>query len=240
MKKLTVPVAYGYQELRLLQKRYMTWSLIIALGIQFIVLGSYHGMGWLKPGDVIGINKAPIGDRIFNFIPLPPPLDTRLQSIGVPLVGTKILTGTPTPVPDAYVDTTEVFSCPGQLPSEVNENPPFAGNFGVGNYGFIPPEPDPSPDTFQPTEVDPEIILKRSPDYPVLAQRINLEGVVYVKVLVDKKGNVKKAIVLKSDAELLTQPAIDAAMKWFFKPALMNGKPVAVWVSIPFHFRLTK
>jgi len=43
---------------------------------------------------------------------------------------------------------------------------------------------------------------------------------------------------LKSDAELFNQPAIDAAMKWKFTPAIMNNGPVAVWVSIPFKFRL--
>jgi outer membrane biosynthesis protein TonB len=27
-------------------------------------------------------------------------------------------------------------------------------------------------------------------------------------------------------------------MKWKFKPAMMDGKPVAVWVTIPFKFKM--
>jgi outer membrane biosynthesis protein TonB len=29
-------------------------------------------------------------------------------------------------------------------------------------------------------------------------------------------------------------------MKWVFKPATLNGKPVAVWVNIPFRFKLAE
>jgi len=238
MKTLTVPTTYGYQELRLLQKRYMTWAFVVAVSIQLIVIGSYHLLGWLKPGESIVINKPPRGNRSIEFIPLPPPLDNRLRNIGIPLAGTKISIGTPIPVPDGEVTPGIEFA--GQDIPDAKPNP--FGDSGSGDRFVTPPdvENDPSPDIFQATEVDPEILLRHTPDYPVLAQRINLEGIVYVKILVDKRGNVKKAIVLKSDSDLFTQPAIDAAMKWFFKPALMNGKPVAVWVSIPFRFRLTK
>jgi outer membrane biosynthesis protein TonB len=31
---------------------------------------------------------------------------------------------------------------------------------------------------------------------------------------------------------------LEAAQRWTFRPGLMNNRPVAVWVSIPFRFRL--
>jgi len=37
---------------------------------------------------------------------------------------------------------------------------------------------------------------------------------------------------------LLNDVALAAARRWVFTPALSNGKPVAVWTAIPFHFRL--
>jgi TonB family protein len=60
-----------------------------------------------------------------------------------------------------------------------------------------------------------------------------------VKVWVDKEGKVRKAVVLKSDAEIFNQAATDAAQQWVFTPAVMQKGPVAVWVSIPFRFRLS-
>ena len=47
-----------------------------------------------------------------------------------------------------------------------------------------------------------------------------------------------KAALLKSDAEILNQPAIDAAMQFVFTPAMQHSGPVSVWVSIPFKFNL--
>ena len=44
--------------------------------------------------------------------------------------------------------------------------------------------------------------------------------------------------MLRSDAEIFNQASIDAAMKWKFSPAILKGKPVAVWVTVPFKFRL--
>jgi len=63
---------------------------------------------------------------------------------------------------------------------------------------------------------------------------------VWVKIWVDKEGKAKKAQIIKSDAELFNQAAIDAAMQWVFTPAVMNNGPVAVWVSIPFKFKLNQ
>jgi len=76
------------------------------------------------------------------------------------------------------------------------------------------------------------------PSYPEIARRSGMEGTVWVKILVDKEGNPKKAVVVKSDADIFNEPAIGAALQWKFTPAIMNNGPVAVWVAIPFRFRL--
>ncbi len=65
-----------------------------------------------------------------------------------------------------------------------------------------------------------------------------MEGTVYLKLWVDREGKVRKAVVLKSDADVLEQPAIDAAMQFVFTPAMQHNGPVSVWVSIPFRFNL--
>ena len=79
-----------------------------------------------------------------------------------------------------------------------------------------------------------------APKYPEVARRAGIEGTVWVKIWIDEQGNPRKAVLLKSDAEILNQTSLDTAMKWKFKPAVLKGKPVAVWVSIPFKFKMSK
>jgi TonB family protein len=79
-----------------------------------------------------------------------------------------------------------------------------------------------------------------APKYPEIARRAGIEGTVWVKIWIDEKGNTRKAVLLKSDAEILNQTSLDTAMKWKFKPAMLNGKPVAVWVTVPFKFKMNK
>ncbi len=87
-------------------------------------------------------------------------------------------------------------------------------------------------------DVEATVLQKADPVYPELALRAGLEGNVFVKVWVDKTGSVKKVVVLRADAEIFVYPAVEAAKKWTFTPATNQGKPVSVWVSIPFGFRL--
>jgi TonB family protein len=83
-------------------------------------------------------------------------------------------------------------------------------------------------------------IKEIQPVYPDLAKRKIIEGTVWVKVLVDQKGNVKKAVVMKSDSEFLNKSALRAAKEWTFIPALLSGEPVEIWAAIPFRFKLNK
>ena len=60
-----------------------------------------------------------------------------------------------------------------------------------------------------------------------------------MKVLVNKEGRVKKALILKTDAEIFNEPSIEAARQFLFTPAYMNDGPVSVWVTFPFKFELS-
>jgi periplasmic protein TonB len=99
--------------------------------------------------------------------------------------------------------------------------------------------PDPSPTVFIAFEKPPEPVFKAFPEYPDVAKRTGLEGTVIVQVLLNKEGKVKRALVAKTNNEIFSEAAVEAAQKWVFTPALMQGKPVIVWISIPFRFRLT-
>ncbi|MGH7449832.1 MAG: energy transducer TonB [bacterium] len=84
----------------------------------------------------------------------------------------------------------------------------------------------------------PEIIKHVQPVYPDTARKGGLEGDVWVKVWVDNKGNVKKVLVTENSDPIFHQPAIEAARQFVFNPAMKERKPVDVWVTFPFHFRL--
>jgi TonB family protein len=94
------------------------------------------------------------------------------------------------------------------------------------------------PPDFVEVEEQPQPVNTPAPVYPDAARKDGLEGTVWVKLWVDANGTTRKASILKSDAEIFNQPTIDAAMKWKFTPAVMKGKPVAVWVSVPFKFKM--
>ena len=75
------------------------------------------------------------------------------------------------------------------------------------------------------------------PEYPVIARKAGIEGSVTVTVLIGKDGKVE-AIGQVVGNEIFHEAAKAAAMKTEFTPALQNDKPVKVWVSLPFKFRL--
>lgn len=60
------------------------------------------------------------------------------------------------------------------------------------------------------------VIKEVKPKYPPAAKFVNAQGKVEVKILVDKKGNVKDACVV-SGHPLLRTAAKNAALKWKFK-----------------------
>jgi protein TonB len=85
----------------------------------------------------------------------------------------------------------------------------------------------------------PKLLSRAEPVYPREALRQGTEGKVYVQVLVERDGSVADVIVLKSDADVLNQAALDAARKFKFAPAMKDKSPVAAKVVIPFQFKLS-
>jgi TonB family protein len=243
MKTLTAPAAYGYQELRLHYQRYMMLALLAAILMQFAIVGGFYLSEWLKPTDPNTERKYLGGGREIDLGNYLPPLNPDAGLGITPTLPAILAKGIPVPVPDFALKEEFEFASQEQMGKEANQKAKEFGE-GMGNGGgtfVIPEEPnDPSPEKFEPFEKEPVPVLTTVPKYPDLPLRAGIEGNVFIKVLITKEGKVKKAILMKTDNELFTQSAIDAAMKWVFTPAIMNGKPVLVWVAIPFRFRLGK
>ena len=86
-------------------------------------------------------------------------------------------------------------------------------------------------------QVKPTIILMAQPVYPEIARKTGTTGTVIVRILIDKKGNVEKAEILKS-VIMLDEAALEAAKRCKFTPAKQRDKFVKVWMAIPFKFML--
>ena len=75
------------------------------------------------------------------------------------------------------------------------------------------------------------------PEYPDIARKANITGKVFVTALIGKDGKVKQ-IGKITGSDVFHEAAKAAAQKWEFEPAMQNDKPVKVWVSLPFPFKL--
>ena len=99
----------------------------------------------------------------------------------------------------------------------------------------------PAIDEFVPVETPAEMIYEHPPEYPRLAKQAGMEAVVWVKALVDKNGDVKKAVIYKSSGSKagFDEAAVEAAYKCKYSPAIQNGRPVPIWVAYQVEFTLT-
>lgn len=84
----------------------------------------------------------------------------------------------------------------------------------------------------------PEKVSTTEPQYTEIARKARIQGVVIVQAIIDKEGNVTNVKVLKGLPMGLDQSAAEAIKRWKFKPATLNGKPVAVYYNLTVNFRL--
>jgi protein TonB len=112
---------------------------------------------------------------------------------------------------------------------------------GLRELPGLNPGPPRIPDdkVFQPTEVDklPVEVFSPKPRYPDFEREAGVTGSVVMKVLVDEDG-VVRSVETVSGTRHFADAAKEALNRWRFKPALVNGKPVRVWVQIPVNFVL--
>ncbi len=229
---------YGAVELKKVYQRNWMIGLAIAVAIHLLVVGSYYLVGLLSEEEPPMVHV-----RIMKYSDLgPPPSMTSANTpppIAVSAPSAKPTVGAPVPVPDAEVSAEQTMATQTEMSQQVA---PIMGDMDGGGPVEITQDiridDDAPPADFVPVEKEPVPVKKVEPKYPELAMRAGLEGKVWVKIWVDKEGKPKQVVILKSDAEIFNEPSVEAAKQWIFTPAYMNNGPVAVWVSIPFRFKL--
>ncbi len=235
---------YGMPELKENYRKYFIRGLVIAIIINFSLVGAYWGAVYLDkdepPMRVV---------RIIKYSELGPPpsiTDTRETIKAKIAISTAVKPsiGIPVPVPDALVNPEQTFASQTEMSEYVG---PEIGEGKNGGQTIVAEESDfdlqiedegPPPD-FVPFEKAPAVVKRVEPVYPELARKAGMEGRVIVKVWIDKKGKVKDVVVLKGATEVLNEAAIKAAKQWEFTPAMMKHGPVDVWSTLTFNFKLS-
>jgi periplasmic protein TonB len=167
-----------------------------------------------------------------TIVKKPPQIEISKQKIAQPKVGI------PKPVADDEVTEDVVLATKEEL-ADINVSDLDFGSDGDINVE-IREEILPQSGAFVAYEFAPKFIEKVKPIYPRLAQQAGIEGVVFVSVLVDKNGTVRDAKIAKSSGTNagLEEAALEAALKCKFSPALQNGRPIAVWATFDFRFKI--
>ena len=75
-----------------------------------------------------------------------------------------------------------------------------------------------------------------APDYPPLAKAAGVQGTVKLQIRIGTDGQVKETTVI-SGHPLLIQAAMDAALRYVYKPTMLNGKAAEVLTDVKIVFR---
>ncbi|MHB8579070.1 MAG: energy transducer TonB [Ignavibacteriaceae bacterium] len=233
---------YGAFELKRLYPKNFSIGFTIAVLIHVFLIGTYIFIQSISKDDESNIDTV----RILKYSDLGPPPslnDQTQQQLAVSAPAIKPNVGTPVPVPDAEAPKEQTIATQqqmSQVSSPVGEG--TGGNVQITKDLKVdaPTNDVPGMNEFVPVEKQPEVVVSSQPEYPDLAKRAGIEGTVYVKILVNKEGKPVKAVVIKSDSEVFNQPAVNAAMKFVFTPAIQHKAPVMVWVVVPFRFKLNQ
>ena len=83
----------------------------------------------------------------------------------------------------------------------------------------------------------PQKIRHVPPEYPVIARQIRRQGTVVIDAIIGPDGQVTQARIRQS-VPLLDDAALAAVRQWVYTPTRLNGKPVAVIMTVEVNFRL--
>jgi protein TonB len=107
---------------------------------------------------------------------------------------------------------------------------------GLATGGLKQPS---APETPLPTGGDVQsakLISKIAPLYPTLAKSQHITGNVVIDALIDANGRVGAMKVI-SGPTLLHQSAMEALKQWKYQPAMLDGKPVPMYLTVTLQFR---
>jgi protein TonB len=183
------------------------------------------------------IIRLPIGS-----MPPPPILNEKIKNgiTSLPTVATAPTIGIPKPVADALATDDG-----GMSQTDLNIAM-MTGRVNTdsikGPVEFIKDEDIPNPNDFVELSRNPELVKSITPVYPSICIAAQIEGKVFLNLLLDYDGHIMKAEIVRSSGnQALDEAAVNAASQFLFTPAISStGRPVRVWLAYPITFSLRK
>jgi periplasmic protein TonB len=252
---------YGAYDMRKKYNRYLERAALIAMIIFLFATAFPKVLKWVLPagGDdennidmMTPVNLANITPPSLEDVPEPPKIDIP------PPVKATIEFKVPKPAPEDQVkdeetikEMEEIEKTDAQIGLEdvkgTNTDYDFGdldGNSLNEEVVVKEVEKEVGPNEFVNLEKEPTPVnldqLKGLIGYPPMAKEAEIEGKVIVRVQVDKTGHYVKHIVIKDPHPILTKAVTDKISQLSFTPGIQAGKPIKVWVTIPFDFKLLK
>lgn len=136
---------------------------------------------------------------------------------------------------------TGTFTIPGKIelgklpdPDSIRWTPPERPGTGGGakvNTDFV-----------NLSELDkvPAATMRATPRYPLEAKKNGYTGTVMLRFIVDNRGEVADVEVVDSDHDEFNRAAVEAMLRWKFRPGMKNGRRVATRMEMPMVFSLSK
>lgn len=84
----------------------------------------------------------------------------------------------------------------------------------------------------------PSVLYKVEPEYSEEARKAKFQGTVVLAIVVDQNGKARDIRVVRPLGLGLDEKAIEAVMKWRFKPGMREGASVSVQATVEVNFRL--
>jgi periplasmic protein TonB len=180
---------------------------------------------------------GPVQPITLSNNPLPKPIADPVRPINKPILNT----GIPVPVPDKEAPIGIEIPTQKEYALYTPDEPvtDLGGGIVIDTNKVFETAFPPS-DVFIPVDEQPVQVTIAQPKYPELARKAGIERKVFVKVLIDKDGSVKRVEVQNHETNDIgfESAAIEAAMQSTWRPAINNGQPVAVWVAYVVAFKL--
>jgi len=133
---------------------------------------------------------------------------------------------------------------PGGVPGGIPGGIP--GGMIGGVIGALPseapPPPPPPKKKKDPIRVGGNVQASRlvhrvEPEYPELAKRARVSGMVILQVIVSEGGSVQEVKIVRGHP-LLNDAATRAVRQWRYSPYLLNGEPIPVIATVTVNFVL--
>lgn len=84
----------------------------------------------------------------------------------------------------------------------------------------------------------PVLVHRVQPQYPDIVRQARIQGLVILKAVISRNGDVEVREVLQSVNPILEREAIKAVNQWKYRPARFNNRPVSVWFTVTVSYKL--